>query len=109
MAMTLDGGNERVAYLVIWAAVIAGHDSRNFCLYADSHVATVGEKGLHCRMLHGCGWMGCGLMHYCGGRGLCDLMGLVLLLHLLWWEVGWSRVVVVASYEYKRLQVCFSL
>jgi len=35
---------ERGAYLAIWAAVITGHDSRNFFLCADSHVATVGEK-----------------------------------------------------------------
>ena len=43
--------------------MIADHDSRNFFLCADSHVATVGEKELHDRMLHGYGWMGYGLMH----------------------------------------------
>jgi len=35
---------ERGAYLAIWVAVIAGYDSRNFFLCADSHVATVGKK-----------------------------------------------------------------
>ena len=35
---------ERGAYLEFCLAVIAGHDSRNLFLCADSHVATVGEN-----------------------------------------------------------------
>ena len=31
---------------------MARYDSRNFFWCADSHVATVGQKGLHDRMLH---------------------------------------------------------